>query len=76
MAIYMFMKSMGVIGLFFIMIACRYGDIVLGVGILVMFSFVWMIFGIMISVLPLALLVSEYLFGFWVILFELLYIIL
>ena len=63
-------------GLFFIMITCRYGDIVLGVGILVMFSFVWMIFGIMIRVPPLALLVSEYLFGCWVVLFELLYMIL
>jgi hypothetical protein len=67
---------MGVIGLFFIMMACRYGDIVLGVGILVMFSFVWMVFGIMTSVPPLALLVSEYLFGVCVALFELLYIIL
>ena len=76
MGIYMFMRSMGVIGLFFIMITCRYGDIVLGVGILVMFSFVWMVFGIMISVPPLALLVSEYLFGCWVVLFELLYMIL
>ena len=64
------------IGLFVILITCRYGDIVLGVGILVMFSFVWMVFGIMIRVPPLALLVSEYLFGCWVILFELLYIIL
>jgi hypothetical protein len=71
--IYMFMRSIGVIGLFLIMIACRYGDIVLGEGILVMFSFVYKVFGIMIRVPPLALLVSEYLFGCWVVLFELLY---
>lgn len=73
---YILMRSMGVIGLFFIMMTCRYGDILLGVGIFVMFSFVWMVFGIMTSVPPLALLVSEYLFGVCVVLFELLYIIL
>lgn len=73
---YMLMRSIGVIGLFFIMMTCRYGDILLGVGIFVMFSFVWMVFGIMTSVPPLALLVSEYLFGVCVVLFELLYIIL
>ena len=61
---YIFMRSMGVIGLFFMMMTCKYGDIALGVGILVIFSFVWMVFGIMVSVPPLALLFSEYLFGF------------
>ena len=76
MGIYMFMRSIGVIGLLFIFITCRYGDMVLGVGILVMFSFVWMVFGIIIRVPPLGLLASEYLFGCWVLLFELLYIIL
>ena len=37
---YIFMRSIGVIGVFLIFITCRYGEIVLGVGILVMFSFV------------------------------------
>ena len=45
---------MDVIGLFFIMMTCRYGDIVLGVGILVIFSFVCMVLGIMVRVPPVA----------------------
>ena len=76
MGIYIFIRRIGVSGLFFIMIACKYGEMVLGDGILVMFSFVWMSFGIMISVPPRALLFSEYLFGICVLLFELLYMIL
>ena len=75
MGIYIFMRSMGVIGLFLIMMVCKYGDMALGDGILVMFSLVCMVFGIMIRTPPLALF-SEYLFGICVMLFELLYIIL
>ena len=74
--IYIFMRSMGVIGLFLIMMACKYGDMTREDGILVMFSLLCMVFGIIISVPPLALLLSEYLFGGCVVLFELLYIIL
>ena len=76
MGIYIFRRRMGVSGLFFIMRACKYGEMALGDGILVMFSFVWMSFGIMISVPPRALLCSEYLLGICVLLFELLYVIL
>ena len=53
---YMFMRSIGVSGLFLIKRTWRYGDIELGVDILVMFSFVRMTLGIMASVPPLALL--------------------
>lgn len=53
---YMFMRSIGVSGLFLIKRTWRYGDIELGVDILVMFSFVWMTLGIMANVPPLALL--------------------
>ena len=73
---YIFIRSMGVIGLFCIMITCRYGDIVTGVGILVMLYLVWMILGIMVRVPPLAGLSPEYLFGFGIVVFELLYMIL
>lgn len=73
---YIFIRSMGVIGLFLIMMVCRYGDMALGDGILVMFSLVCMVFGIKVRTPPLALLFSEYLFGICVMLFELLYIIL
>jgi hypothetical protein len=73
---YIFIRSMGVIGLFFILITCRYGGIVMGVGIVVIFSLVWMILGIMVRVPPLAGLSPEYLFGFGIVVFELLYMIL
>ena len=72
---YILMRSMGVSGLFLIMMAYRYGEMELGVGILVMFSLECMVFGIMVRMPPLALLVSEYLLCFCVILFELLYMI-
>ena len=73
---YIFMRSIGVIGLFFMVMTCKYGEIVLGVGILVIFSFVWMILGIIVRVPPLAGLSLEYLFWFGIVVFELLYIIL
>lgn len=69
---YMFIRSIGVSGLFLISRIWRYGDIELGVGILVMFSFVCMVLGIMANVPPLALLGPEYLFCNWIMLFGLL----
>lgn len=45
---------MGVRGLLLISMAWRYGDIELGVGILVMFSFVYIALGIMARMPPLA----------------------
>lgn len=69
---YLFMRSIGVSGLFLIRRTWRYGDIGLGVGILVMFSFVSIALGIMTYVPPLALLAPEYLFCCCVVLFELL----
>ena len=40
---YIFIRSMGVVGLFLIMMVCKYGDMALGDGILVMFSLVCMV---------------------------------
>ena len=51
--IYMFRMVIGVSGLFLIIIIWRYGDIVLVVGILTMFSFVYIDFGNMASIPPL-----------------------
>jgi hypothetical protein len=73
---YKFIRSMGVIGLFFMVMIWMYGEIALGVGILVIFSFVCMVLGIMVRIPPLAGLSLEYLFWFGVVVFELLYIIL
>jgi hypothetical protein len=73
---YIFIISMGVIGLFCILMTCRFGDIVAGVGILVILSLVWKIFGIMVRVPLLAGFSPEYLFGFGIVVFELLYMIL
>ena len=60
------------IGLFLIRMTCRYGEMELGVGILVMFSFVWIFLGIMARMPPLAMLGPEYLFCFCIVVFELL----
>ena len=46
---HMFRRSIGVSGLLLIIMAWRYGDIGLGVGILVMFLFVYNNLGIMAS---------------------------
>ena len=51
--IYMFRMVIGVSGLFLIIIIWRYGDIVLVVGILTMFSFVYIDLGNMASIPPL-----------------------
>ena len=64
------------VGLFLIVMTCKYGEIVQGVGILMMFSFVWMMLGIMVKVPPLAEFSPEYLFWVGIVVFELLYIIL
>ena len=69
----MFSRSIGVKDLLLIRMAWRYTDIWLGVGILVMFSFVFIKVGIMVSIPPLACVGPEYLFCFCVMLFELLY---
>jgi hypothetical protein len=73
---YMFRMSIGVRGLLLIIMAWRYGDIELGVGILVMFSFVYINLGIMASMPPLACVEPEYRLYFCIILLELLYVIL
>lgn len=59
--IYIFSMSIGVKGLFLIRMACRYGDMWLGVGILEMFSFVYIDLGIMVSMPPLVCVGPEYL---------------
>ena len=51
---YMFSRSIGVMGLLLIRMACKYGDIGLGVEILLMFSFVYMDLSIKASMPPLA----------------------
>jgi hypothetical protein len=51
---YIFIRSMSVIGLFCILITCRYGEIVMGVAILVILSLAWMVLGIMVRVPPVA----------------------
>ena len=73
---YMFKMSMGVRGLLLISMTWRYGDIKLGIGILVMFSFVYIDLGIMARMPPLAYVGHVYLLRFCVILLELLYTIL
>ena len=49
---YIFMMSIGVMSLLLITRAWRYGDIGLGVGILVMLSFVWVDFCIIANLPP------------------------
>ena len=49
---YIFRMVIGVSGLFLIIMIWRYGDIVLVVGILTMFSFVYIDFGSMASIPP------------------------
>ena len=73
---YMFITSIGVKGLLLMIMACRYGEIVLGVGIFWMFSLVYIDLGNMVSMPPLAKVGPEYLFCLCVTLFELLYMIL
>lgn len=73
---YMCSKSIGVLGLLVISMACRYGDIRLGVGILLMFSFVYMDLSIKASMPPLAIVGLANLLCLLVVLLELLYIIL
>ena len=73
---YMCSKSIGVLGLLVISMACRYGDIGLGVGILLMFSFVYMDLSIKASMPPLAIVGLANLLCLLVVLLELLYIIL
>ena len=70
---YMFRRSIGVSGLLLIIMAWRYGDIGLGVGILVMFSFVYNDLDIMASIPALACVGPENLLCSCVILLELLY---
>ena len=43
---YIFSSNVGVMGLLVISMACRYGGMELGVGILLIFSFVYMNLGI------------------------------
>ena len=74
--IYMFRISIGVRGLLLIRMACMYGDIVLGVGSFVIFSFVYIALGIMANIPPLACEGPEYLLCLCDVLLELLYIIL
>ena len=74
--IYMFRISIGVRGLLLIRMACMYEDIVLGVGNLVMFSFVYIALGIMANIPPLACEGPEYLLCLCNVLLELLYMIL
>ena len=73
---YMFRTIIGVIGLLLIIMAWRYDDIVLEVGILIMLSFVYIDIGIMANMAPLAWLGPVYLLRFCVVLLELLYMIL
>jgi len=63
---YMFRMSIGVRGLLLIIMAWRYGDIGLGVGILVIFLFVYINFGIIASMPTLACVGPEYLLCFCV----------
>lgn len=58
---YKFMMRSGVRGLFLIFMAWRYGDIQLGVVILVMFSLLYITLGIMVSMPPLAWMGPAYL---------------
>ena len=69
---YMFRISIGVRGLLLIIMAWRYGDIGLRIGILVMFLFVYIDLGIIASMPLLACVGPEYLLYFCVILLELL----
>lgn len=69
-------KSMGVMGLLLIIIAWRCGDIELGVGILVMFSLVYMDLGTITSTPPLARTDPVHRLCLCVIVLELLYMIL
>lgn len=73
---YMFKMSSGVRGLLLMFMAWRYCDMRLGVGILVMFSLVYIALGIMVSMPPLAWERPAYLLGLWVVLLELLKMIL
>ena len=74
--IYMFRMIIGVSGLLLIIMAWRYDDIELGVGTLMMFSFVYIDIGIMARMPPLACVGPVYLLCFCVVLLELLYMIL
>ena len=76
MGIYIFISSIGVAGLLLIMMVCRYGDMELGVGILWMFSFVYIDLGIKASMPPRAGEGPAYRLWLLVVLLELLYIIL
>jgi hypothetical protein len=71
---YIFNSSIGVMGLLVISMAWRYGDIGLGVGILVMFWFVYMDLDIRVNMPPLAIVGPAYRFCLLVVLLELLYI--
>ena len=73
---YIFKMKIGVSGLLWIVMTCRYDDIELGVGILVMFSFKNIDLGIMVSTPPLACVGPDYLLCLCVVLLELLYMIL
>ena len=73
---YMFSRSIGVMGLLVISMACRYGDIGLGVGVLLMLSFVHMDLGIKASMPPLAVVDLAYRLCLQEVLLELLYMIL
>ena len=68
---YIFRMSIGVTGFLLITVAWRYGDIELGVGILVMFSFVWIDLGIIINMPPLAGVGLDYQLCLYVVLLEL-----
>ena len=73
---YMFKRSIDVRGLLLINIAWRHDDNELGVDTLVIFSFVYTVLGIMVSMPPLACVGPEYLLFCCVVLLELLYMIL
>ena len=70
---YMFSNSIGLMGLLVISMACKYGDISLGVGILLMFSFVYMALDTRASVPPLAMVGPAHLLCLQFVLLELLY---
>ena len=72
----MFNISIGLMGLLVISMVCKYGDIGLGVGILLMFSFVYMDLDTRASMPPLAMVGPAHWLCLQFVLLELLYMIL